>query len=149
MVATQTEAAAPPLVRQNPFPGLRPFEEAEAHLYFGREQEIVELLGRMMRQHFLAVLGSSGCGKSSLIRAGLIPSLKYEQLDDGEPAWHIAVMRPGDDPFRELARALTRDEALGRGRARTEADVPVMQTLLRRGPLGLVEAVREAEGGSQ
>jgi hypothetical protein len=144
MVATQTEAAAPPLVRQNPFPGLRPFEEAEAHLYFGREQEIVELLGRMMRQHFLAVLGSSGCGKSSLIRAGLIPSLKYEQLDDGEPAWHIAVMRPGDDPFRELARALTRDEALGRGRARTEADVPVMQTLLRRGPLGLVEAVREA-----
>jgi energy-coupling factor transporter ATP-binding protein EcfA2 len=144
MVATQTDAAAPPLIRQNPFPGLRPFEESEACLYFGREQEIVALLGRMMRQHFLAVLGSSGCGKSSLIKAGLIPSLKYEQLDDGDPAWRIAVTRPGDDPFKQLALALTREEALGKGRARAEADVPVMQMILRRGPLGLVEAVREA-----
>jgi energy-coupling factor transporter ATP-binding protein EcfA2 len=144
MVATQTDAAAPPLIRQNPFPGLRPFEESEACLYFGREQEIVALLGRMMRQHFLAVLGSSGCGKSSLIKAGLIPSLKYEQLDDGDPAWRIALTRPGDDPFKQLALALTREEALGKGRARAEADVPVMQMILRRGPLGLVEAVREA-----
>ena len=146
MVATlTTDAAAPPLNRQNPFPGLRPFDEEEAHLFFGREQEIVALLGRMMRQHFLAVLGSSGCGKSSLIKAGLIPSLKYEQLDDGEPAWRIAVMRPGNDPFKQLALALTREEALGRGRERSDADVPVTQMILRRGPLGLVEAVRGAQ----
>lgn len=146
MAATlTTDAAAPPLNRQNPFPGLRPFDEAEAHLFFGREQEIVALLGRMMRQHFLAVLGSSGCGKSSLIKAGLIPSLKYEQLDDGEPAWRIAVMRPGNDPFGQLAAALTREEALGRGRERSDADVPVTRMILRRGPLGLVEAVRAAE----
>src|SRR5918999_114803 len=146
MVAAQTlDAAAPPLVQRNPFPGLRPFEEHEARLFFGREGEIVALLGRMMRQHFLAVLGSSGCGKSSLIKAGLIPSLKYEQLDDGDPAWRIAVMRPGNDPFKQLAIALTGEEALGRGRERSDADVPVMQMILRRGPLGLVEAVREAE----
>jgi conflict system STAND superfamily ATPase len=145
MVATQRDAAAPPLNTQNPFPGLRPFEEAEAHLYFGREQEIVALLGRTMRQHFLAVLGSSGCGKSSLIKAGLIPSLKYEQLDDGDPAWRIAVMRPGDNPFKQLALALTSEVALGKGHERSEADVPVMQMILRRGPLGLVEAVREAQ----
>ena len=143
--ALTTDAAAPPLNRQNPFPGLRPFDEEEAHLFFGREQEIVALLGRMMRQHFLAVLGSSGCGKSSLIKAGLIPSLKYEQLDDGEPAWRIAVMRPGNDPFKQLALALTSEEALGRGRERSDADVPVTQMILRRGPLGLVEAVRGAQ----
>src|ERR687895_1219452 len=114
MVAAQTlDAAAPPLNRQNPFPGLRPFDEAEAHLFFGREQEIVALLGRMLRQHFLAVLGSSGCGKSSVIKAGLIPSLKYEQLDDGSPAWRIASMRPGNNPFKQLAIALTRPGALG------------------------------------
>src|SRR5215213_4630600 len=127
VVAQTTDAAAPPLIRRNPFPGLRPFDEAEAHLFFGREQEIVALLGRMMRQHFLAVLGSSGCGKSSLIKAGLIPSLKYEQLDDGDPAWRIAVTRAGDDLFKQLALALTRADALRKGRERAEADVPVMR----------------------
>ena len=143
-MSTTPTAAAPPLVQLNPFPGLRPFEEHEARLFFGREQEIVALLGRMMRQHFLAVLGSSGCGKSSVIKAGLIPSLKYEQLDDGAPAWRIASMRPGNNPFKQLAVALARPEALGEEGCRSEADVPVMQMLLRRGPLGIVEAVREA-----
>jgi hypothetical protein len=135
---------APTLIQQNPFPGLRPFEESEAELFFGREPEITALLGRVMRQHFLAVLGSSGCGKSSLIKAGLIPSLKYEQMDDGDPAWRIAVMRPGNDPFKQLAIALTQEEALGNYRNQTEADVPIMQMILRRGQLGIVEAAREA-----
>lgn len=134
-----------PLNQQNPFPGLRPFEEQEARLFFGREREITALLGRVVRQHFLAVLGSSGCGKSSLIKAGLIPSLKYEQMDDGESAWRIAVMRPGDNPFKQLAIALTGDEALGKFGHRTEAAMPIMQMILRRGALGIVEAVRETE----
>ncbi len=132
------------LNQSNPFPGLRPFEEAEAGLFFGREEEITTLLGRIIRQHFLAVLGSSGCGKSSLIKAGLIPSLKYELLDDGEPAWRIAVMRPGNAPFKQLAIALAQQDALGKFQQQTEAAVPLMYMTLRRGPLGIVEATGEA-----
>ena len=54
----------------NPFPGLRPFGSEEDHLFFGREQITDQLLMRLRKTRFLAVIGSSGCGKSSLVRAG-------------------------------------------------------------------------------
>jgi len=55
---------------QNPYPGLRPFETEEAHLFFGRDQQIAELVARLQRSRFVAVVGVSGGGKSSLVRAG-------------------------------------------------------------------------------
>jgi len=61
--------------RFNPFPGLRPFEPDEDHLFFGRERETDELLRRLRSNRFVSVLGTSGSGKSSLVRSGLIPSL--------------------------------------------------------------------------
>ena len=60
----------------NPFPGLRPFEPDEDHLFFGREAETDELVRRLRTRRFLSVIGTSGCGKSSLVRSGLIPSLQ-------------------------------------------------------------------------
>lgn len=61
--------------RTNPFPGLRPFEPDENHLFFGREGQTDELLRRLKRTRFLAIVGTSGSGKSSLVRAGLLPAL--------------------------------------------------------------------------
>ena len=61
--------------RLNPFPGLRSFEADEDHLFFGREKQIDELLRRLRSTRFLSVVGTSGGGKSSLVRAGLVPSL--------------------------------------------------------------------------
>ena len=58
-----------------PFPGLRPFKASEFQLFHGRDGQAEELVNRLAHQHFLAVIGSSGSGKSSLIRAGLIPQL--------------------------------------------------------------------------
>ena len=58
-----------------PFPGLRPFEADEEHLFFGREKEIADLVRRLGSHRFLSVIGTSGSGKSSLVRSGLIPSL--------------------------------------------------------------------------
>ncbi|HVG20009.1 MAG TPA: hypothetical protein VNI02_13245, partial [Blastocatellia bacterium] len=60
----------------NPFVGLRPFEASEGLLFFGRRDQTMELLERLHKTRFLSVVGSSGCGKSSLVRAGLIPKLK-------------------------------------------------------------------------
>src|SRR5437763_14549111 len=71
----------------NPFVGLRPFESEESVLFFGRDQQIVELMRQLHRTHFLAVVGSSGCGKSSLIRAGLIPTLKAGLLVERHERW--------------------------------------------------------------
>ena len=64
--------------RSNPFPGLRPFESNEEHLFFGRDGQSDELLRRLRRSRFLAVLGTSGSGKSSVVLAGLMPLLRRQ-----------------------------------------------------------------------
>src|SRR5215510_5456113 len=97
---------AGPEPAHNPFVGLRPFTAAESILFFGRRQQTVELMEQLHRTHFIAVVGSSGCGKSSLIRAGLIPKLKAGFLAEDRDQWRVAVMKPGDSPLRNLAVAL-------------------------------------------
>src|ERR1700688_2485896 len=60
---------------ENPYPGLRPFKTNESVVFFGREGISAILMERIAQQRFLAILGSSGTGKSSLVRAGLLPAL--------------------------------------------------------------------------
>src|SRR5205085_3589845 len=90
----------------NPFVGLRPFESEESLLFFGRREQAIELLQRLHATRFLAVVGSSGCGKSSLVRAGLIPKLKAGFLVEERDLWRTATMKPGDAPLENLAVAL-------------------------------------------
>src|SRR5215510_7068042 len=96
-----------------PYPGLRPFEQHEAEIFFGRENHVDRLLEILQRTRFLAVIGPSGCGKSSLVRAGMLPALAAGWLGTGSD-WRIVVMRPGDQPMRRLARRLLEPTALGR-----------------------------------
>ena len=79
----------------NPFVGLRPFGSDEALLFFGRREQTVDLLERLHRHRFTGVIGSSGCGKSSLVYAGLIPKLKAGMLVEDRDRWLVAVMKPG------------------------------------------------------
>src|SRR5438132_10019020 len=83
----------------SPFPGVRPFEPHEAKLFFGREEQCDELLARLGRRRMVAVVGASGSGKSSLVRAGLIPALERGYLPSAGTSWQIAVCRPGADPM--------------------------------------------------
>src|SRR3954466_15784521 len=92
--------------RFSPFPGLRPFEPDEDHLFFGREREIDELLRRLRSTRFLSVVGTSGSGKSSLVRSGLIPSLYSGFMVAAGSSWRVAMLRPGEDPIGRLAEAL-------------------------------------------
>ena len=62
-------------VNDNPFPGIRSYEIHEDDLFFGREAQVRELIDKLSHTRFLAIVGSSGCGKSSLIKAGVIPAL--------------------------------------------------------------------------
>src|SRR5215472_11340797 len=103
----------PPGVRFNPFPGLRPFEPDENHLFFGREKEIDELLRRLRSTRFLSVVGTSGSGKSSLARPGVIPSLYSGFMVSAGSSWRVAMFRPGEDPIRHLAEALDQSGVLG------------------------------------
>ncbi|MBI5959085.1 MAG: protein kinase [Chloroflexi bacterium] len=93
----------------NPYKGLRPFEEADASDFFGRALLIEKLIDRFKEpgdiSRFLAVIGPSGSGKSSVVKAGLIPALRKGALPNSK-GWYMAQMVPGPDPFRELATAL-------------------------------------------
>ena len=82
----------------NPFPGLRPFQFDENYLFFGREEQVSQLLQRLGNTRFLAVVGASGSGKSSLVRAGLLPELHGGTMTSTSIAWELAIMRPGGDP---------------------------------------------------
>ena len=94
-----------------PFPGLRAFEAEEALLFYGRERHVAELLDRLGDSRFVAVTGTSGSGKSSLVRAGLRPALHRGYLVDASSRWRFATMRPGGAPIQALAQALA--DALG------------------------------------
>ncbi len=100
-----------------PYVGLRPFTKQEAHLLCGRDQQIALLKQKLKNcftteTHLLAVLGVSGCGKSSVVKAGLLP-----QLQQDDDAWHIVESRPGSAPFYELAKGLLADSHSGFYRA--------------------------------
>lgn len=93
-------------IRFNPFPGLRPFEEDEDYLFFGREKQIDELLTKLRTTRFLAVVGTSGSGKSSLVKCGLLPGLYGGFMAGASSSWRICTFRPGTDPIFNLAEAL-------------------------------------------
>src|SRR5258705_13933414 len=135
----------------NPFPGLRPFETEEYGLFFGREGQSDALIERLQRSHFLAVVGTSGSGKSSLVRAGLLPALRGGMMAGAGSGWRIAIMRPGSDPIGNLAGALAEKDVLleaGGGLPPAEAEA-VIEGSPRGGRPGLVLAARPARPPDQ
>ena len=124
----------------NPFPGLRPFEPHESTLFFGREDQCDELLTRLGRRRLVAVVGMSGSGKSSLVRAGLLPALDRGYLPSAGSSWHIAIFRPGSDPVANLTRGLAARRLPGGGAAGEDPDD--IRALLDASSLGLAAAAR-------
>lgn len=124
------------LPMRNPYKGLQAFAEPDAPYFCGRESWVDQLLERLkadgIRSRFVAVIGASGCGKSSALHAGLIPALRNERLP-GSSQWFIAEMTPGAHPLEELEIALIRIAA-----------VPGLSLipLLRENERGLLRAVR-------
>ncbi len=100
-------AATGALETRNPYKGLRAFAEDDAEDFFGRESLAEHLVERLAQTRFLAVVGPSGSGKSSVVRAGLVPRLRAGALP-GSERWHVAEMFPGAYPLEELEAALLR-----------------------------------------
>lgn len=133
----------PPKISQ-PYPGLRPFERHESKIFFGREQQVDDLLARLKQRHFLAVLGASGSGKSSLVKAGLLPALAKGYMGEVGTRWSIAELRPGAQAFERLADALLQDDIFRRvwlppGQAPAPQAQAFLTAALRRGARSLHE----------
>jgi hypothetical protein len=141
-VVTGSAGAAGPDPRVNPFPGLRPFEQHESALFFGRDEQCDELLARLARRRFVAVVGMSGSGKSSLVRAGVLPALDRGYIPAAGSSWQVAVFRPGSDPLANLTRALSaRRRPVDDGEATPDRSDDVGR-VLHSSSLGLVGAAR-------
>jgi WD40 repeat protein/serine/threonine protein kinase/DNA-binding XRE family transcriptional regulator len=141
--ATSARAAPPTEVldlddHDSPYVGLRPFDEADAAQFFGRGSLVQQLLVRLGESgdlaRLLAVIGPSGSGKSSVVRAGLIPSLRAGGLP-GSEQWFIVTFVPGPAPLEALALALRRV-------APTSAEADDLRALLATDTRGLLRAAR-------
>ncbi|HSL29357.1 MAG TPA: AAA family ATPase [Anaerolineales bacterium] len=90
-----------------PYKGLEVFEEEDADLFFGRERIVEDLLNRVKESRTVFITGPSGSGKSSLVRAGLLHSLKKGAVK-GSERWLYETMKPGREPLKDLALAFSR-----------------------------------------
>ena len=123
---------------KNPYKGLRAFQQADAADFFGRSAMIDRVLERLeepvIESNFLAVIGPSGSGKSSLVKAGVLPALRQGRIE-GSESWFYAEMVPGEVPLEELSAALL---------SVSTSPLPGMTDLLREEASGLAEGVRQA-----
>lgn len=129
----------------NPFPGLRSYEIQETDLFFGRDDQRFELLDRLRRFRFLAVVGQSGCGKSSLVKAGVLASLRDGFMAESPDSWRIAVMRPGNDPLGHLAASLAQGDVLAGADEESGVAHQRILTQLRLSSKGILRALDYAD----
>ena len=131
--------------RTNPFPGLRPFREDEEYLFFGRERQVDAMVDKLGDARFLAVVGSSGSGKSSLVNCGLRPALRQSLMTRAGDAWRMAQFRPGSDPIGEMARALGKSDMLFREPPGEGLSTPeIIEANLRMSKVGLIDIIEQA-----
>jgi WD40 repeat protein len=90
-----------------PFPGLHAFEPTQTDLFFGRDPEVRQLIEKLRAQRLVGVVGVSGIGKSSLVRAGLIPRLAHGYMANAGTRWRTVILKPGNAPLTVLARKLS------------------------------------------
>ncbi|MCB9251179.1 MAG: AAA family ATPase [Flavobacteriales bacterium] len=123
----------------NPFPGLRPFQKHESGLFFGRENHVGEILRKLSTFRFVSIVGNSGSGKSSLVRAGVLPKIEQSEQDN----WLVATMRPGKNPVDELVECLFKKELFGsENPERNKSLIDENIKIVNANKLGLVQLIR-------
>ncbi len=127
-----------------PYKGLEYFDfnDEDPKYFYGRETLTDKLIDRVRQSNFLAILGASGSGKSSVLRAGLLHKLKLGQRLAGSEDWKIKIMLPGEHPLQSLALSWLESDLSVADRA-TELDK--IKSLLQKGSEGLLTLVQAAK----
>lgn len=125
------------IIRPNPFPGLRAYRPDEGHLFFGRTESTLKVVNRLKENRFVAVIGASGSGKSSLVLSGVIPALLKENAE-GRKSWSYLIFKPDRNPVDHLASELS---ALSAGAGFTQLMEPTVAASLHNRTEGLTDVV--------
>ncbi len=145
--ATRQEHPTPVQLVDEPFIGLRAFEEKDTHLFFGRDEDADELVQRLKRSRLIMAVGDSGSGKSSLVKAGLIPRYRGGALNKQHDShvdttiWHVVETRPRSTPFDSLADSVAvAAKAIGR----SQNDIRTLRKMVRdKKPCEVADALRD------
>ncbi|MDJ0580997.1 caspase family protein [Crocosphaera sp.] len=125
-----------------PYKGLRYFELEDHHWFFGRENLTKTLLGKISQKNFLAVLGASGSGKSSVIRAGVLYQLKQGLMLQGSADWEIKIMVPGNQPMFTIAQQFLEPDL---SRIERSQQLETAESLLEKGSDGLKRLIETTD----
>jgi energy-coupling factor transporter ATP-binding protein EcfA2 len=141
---TPAQSSLSPTVNlaSSPYPGLRPFQPGDAAFFFGRDAQVREIVLRLKKARFVAVIGGSGSGKSSLVLAGAIPRLRASAIEEAGDFWLSVVSTPGTNhiesqgPLTRLARNFFQE--LDPSKCSADCFEQCLALLKRKGGLGLL-----------
>ncbi|NJO70210.1 MAG: hypothetical protein HC830_13835 [Bacteroidetes bacterium] len=132
-----------------PFPGLRPFRYSETHLYYGQDQITQRVLNQLIDNRFVAVLGGGGVGKTSFLNCGLKPYFNTGIVGSTKVRWHIIHTRPSNNPIRNLAEALNREELGDCSEETSNIQTQISYNVIKRGKSGLIELLKQFKPGKE
>ena len=130
----------------NPYPGLRSFNTEESFLFFGRDKEINTLVKILRKKRFLAVIGSSGSGKSSLVRAGLIPALNGGLMPKSSNHYRYVIFRPGQNPYDNFKNELFKQNIypdISSDQIHESVNNLIILNTLKRSSHGLIDLIKQ------
>ena len=130
----------------NPFVGLKPYSERDSEVFFGREQEVENLLEILQKNKLVTLSGASGSGKTSLIKAGLINRLKSGFVGQSGKDWSVAYFRPGIEPLLNLSHALSANGVLKiNSKSNTTDQKYYSEVISNFNSLGIIEIFKRSE----
>ena len=122
-------------------PVLHHFDDSNVELFFGRKRQVDDLLSIIQEGRFIGIVGPEGAGKTSLIKAGLIPVLENGFTGAAGREWSFCYCRPGITPIENLASALSEKHVLGdQEKGSLEMDDEIVK-LIRKDHSGILNAV--------
>ncbi|MDJ0707549.1 MAG: caspase family protein [Leptolyngbyaceae cyanobacterium MO_188.B28] len=129
-----------------PYQGLSPFDEKHANYFFGREDLTKQMVERISNRQFTVIVGASGSGKTSLLRAGIIHQLRQGKMIAGSDRWQIKYLTPTEHPLKSLAASFIDPKARGLQRAE---QLRQAENFLQDGGRGMAQLVRASLGQIQ
>lgn len=127
----------------SPYPGLRPYQFRETHLYFGQDEVTQRILNQLIDNRFVSILGGAGVGKTSILNCGIKPYFVTGLIGSSDAEWRIIHTRPSNNPISNLANTFTSSEYPDYAGEDYKIQSELNYNVLKRGTSGLCELINQ------